>query len=50
MPDLHNIDDHERELIILAIKQLRDRCTQALNWLAPPPVITPPIREESLDE
>ena len=32
----HDIDDHEKELLALAVKQLRDRCTLALAWLYPP--------------
>jgi hypothetical protein len=46
MNDTHNIDDAEKELIALAIKQLRDRCNQTLNWLYPPP---PPEFTEDTD-
>jgi hypothetical protein len=45
----HNIDEAEKELIALAVKQLRDRCNQTLHWLYPPqkPVEVPPLEEVS---
>jgi hypothetical protein len=47
MSESHNIDDAERELIGFAIKQLRDRCNQTLNWLYPPPKPPePPVKDD----